>query len=253
MKINCDMGESFSSWNKGNDAQIMPYIDMANIACGFHASEPDTMSATVALAKKHNVAIGAHPAYADLQGFGRRSIAHTSEQITHLILYQVGALQGICRLHDTQVQYIKPHGALYNDMMKDITLYRAVVIAASKLKLPLMLLATDNPDYIELAQDAQVSLIHEGFVDRRYTATKQLASRQSPGAIIEEISEIKKQAEALICHLPFPTIDQATAVQKNQQPTTITLAVDSLCIHGDGLNALPVAKQLRQQIDALCQ
>ncbi|MFA0081827.1 5-oxoprolinase subunit PxpA [Vibrio breoganii] len=238
MKLNCDMGESLGAWTMGNDAQIMPLIDMANIACGFHASDPDTMSATIALAKEHGVSIGAHPGYADLQGFGRRSIPHTSAQITHLILYQVGALQGICRLHQASVDYIKPHGALYNDMMKDVALFTAIVEAAKQLQLPLMVLATDNADYLHIAQRANVALIHEGFVDRRYTQDKQLSPRGLQGAVMNELDEVKHQAQALISGSTFSSIDNSP----------IQVAADTLCVHGDGSNALIFAQHLRHLI-----
>ncbi|GEA59434.1 5-oxoprolinase subunit PxpA [Vibrio comitans] len=238
MKLNCDMGESLGSWTMGNDAEIMPYIDMANIACGFHASDPDIMSNTVALAKQHDVSVGAHPGYADLQGFGRRSIPHTNAQITHLILYQVGALQGICRLHEVNVDYIKPHGALYNDMMKDIELFTAVIEAAKQLQLPLMVLATNNSDYLHIAQQANVTLIHEGFVDRRYTNDKQLAARSLKGAVIEDIDELNNQALSLISGNRFNSIDNVP----------IQIDVDTLCIHGDGSDALAFAQHLRNVI-----
>ena len=238
MKLNCDMGESLGSWTMGNDAEIMPYIDMANIACGFHASDPDIMSNTVALAKQHDVSVGAHPGYADLQGFGRRSIPHTKAQITHLILYQVGALQGICRLHEVNVDYIKPHGALYNDMMKDIELFTAVIEAAKQLQLPLMILATNNSDYLHIAQRANVTLIHEGFVDRRYTNDKQLAPRSLKGAVIEDIDEVNNQALSLISGSRFNSIDNVP----------IQIDVDTLCIHGDGSDALAFAQHLRNVI-----
>ncbi|GAD91031.1 MULTISPECIES: 5-oxoprolinase subunit PxpA [Vibrio] len=239
MKLNCDVGESFASWSKGDDQLIMPYLDMANIACGFHASDPDTMSQTVALAKAHNVSIGAHPGYADLQGFGRRSIAHTQQQIVHLTLYQVGALQGICRLHHTQVDYIKPHGALYNDMMQDIGLYSAMLQAASILNLPLMILATERSDYVQLAKRANVTLIHEGFADRRYGANKQLAPRSLSGAVLEDVKQVEYQAKAMLNKHTFKSIDQQD----------IRLHADSICLHGDNANALVFAKCLRSLID----
>ncbi|GAD80087.1 5-oxoprolinase subunit PxpA [Vibrio ezurae] len=239
MKLNCDVGESFAAWSMGCDEQIMPYLDMANIACGFHASDPDIMSRTVALAKAHRVSIGAHPGYADLQGFGRRSIAHTTAQITHLVLYQVGALQGICHLHQTRVDYIKPHGALYNDMMKDIQLYDAILKAAHILNLPLMILATQRSDYLQRAQHMNVELIHEGFADRRYDACGQLTPRSHTDAVIEDIEQFSLQASAIIGKQPFKSIDN-----KN-----IQLFADSLCLHGDNPSVQRYAQRLRQLID----
>jgi len=124
----------------------MPYIGMANIACGFHASDPHTMSETVRLARQYNVSIGAHPGYPDLLGFGRKEMSFTHNELINLVLYQVGALQAICQAHNTTVNYVKPHGALYNMMMKDISIYRAMVTAIAQLStdIPLMIMATDN-------------------------------------------------------------------------------------------------------------
>ena len=119
LSLNCDMGESFGSWKMGDDERVIPYIDMANIACGFHASDPTIIHNTIALANQHDVEIGAHPSYPDLQGFGRRSMAMGGEEITNMLIYQIGALQALCRAQYTDINYIKPHGALYNDMMID--------------------------------------------------------------------------------------------------------------------------------------
>jgi UPF0271 protein len=133
MKLNCDMGESFGAWKMGADAEIMPYVDMSNIACGFHASDPQVMNHTVTFAVHHNVAIGAHPGYPDLAGFGRKEMAFSEEELVNIVLYQVGALQAICRAHHTTVDYVKPHGALYNTMMRDRSVYKALLKAVAAL------------------------------------------------------------------------------------------------------------------------
>ncbi len=132
IKLNCDMGESFNDHKVGMDEEIMPYIDMANLACGFHASEPVTMHRSIKLAKTHDVTIGAHPSYPDLEGFGRREMDCSIEEIVSLVLYQCGALDGICRSYGEKVSYLKPHGALYNTMMKDIEVFKAICKAISK-------------------------------------------------------------------------------------------------------------------------
>lgn len=154
MKLNCDMGESFGCWSMGNDAAVMPWVDMANIACGFHASDPDNMVATIALAVSRHVEIGAHPGYDDKIGFGRRSIPHSSESISALVAYQVGALEALCQLQGAHVSYVKPHGALYNDMMKTPVIFQAILAAVAGLNqqretpLALMILArVDNTQY----------------------------------------------------------------------------------------------------------
>lgn len=238
MKLNCDMGESFGQWVMGKDVELMPLIDMANIACGFHASDPDTMSKTVALAVEHDVLIGAHPSYFDIQGFGRRSIPHTQEQITHAILYQVGALQGICLSHNTEVAYIKPHGALYNDMMNNLDAYLAVLKASKILNLPLMILANDNTGYQQLAESMGITLIHESFCDRKYTQQKLLAPRDQENAVINDLAEALQQASALIQHQAFPTIDGHH----------ISIQADTLCVHSDGEHAVQFAREMRHLI-----
>ena len=125
MKLNCDLGESFGSWKMGLDDQVMPHINMANIACGFHGGDPDVIATTLTLAKKNNVTVGAHPSYPDLQGFGRRSMALTTSELTNCIQYQIAALEGMAKIQGITLSYVKPHGALYNDMManNDVLFY----------------------------------------------------------------------------------------------------------------------------------
>ncbi len=145
--LNCDIGESFGSWTMGLDAEVMPFIDCANIACGFHAGDPSIMRKTVSLALSHGVKIGAHPAYQDLVGFGRRSMAYSAQELQDILHYQIGALDGMCKAQDGRVSYVKPHGAMYNDMMANPAQLRAVIqaVAAYDSSLPLMLMATrDN-------------------------------------------------------------------------------------------------------------
>ncbi|MDU2610959.1 MAG: 5-oxoprolinase subunit PxpA, partial [Pseudomonas aeruginosa] len=127
--LNCDMGESFGAWRMGDDVHSMPLVDQANLACGFHAGDPLTMRRAVELAVRHGVSIGAHPAYPDLSGFGRRSLACSAQEVEDLLLYQIGALDGLCRAQGERVRYVKPHGALYQDMMRDPAILAAVLRA----------------------------------------------------------------------------------------------------------------------------
>ena len=167
MKLNCDLGEL----QHDNDAQIMPYIDQANIACGFHASDPLTMQKTVQLAVKYNVSIGAHPSYPDKENFGRISMPFEAAELLAIIHYQVGALASICHSEKTQLRYVKPHGALYNDMMADINIFITVCQAISLIQpsLPLMMQALpETKEYQKIAQNWQIKLIFEAFADRAY-------------------------------------------------------------------------------------
>lgn len=153
--LNCDMGESLGPWRMGADEQVMPLVDMANIACGFHASDPVTMARTVTLAKQSGTRIGAHPGYPDLVGFGRRSMKCSAQEVSALMQYQIGALDAICRAQNLRVCYVKPHGALYNDMMADHELLRAVLEGVARLnaRLPLMVLATADDSAVQALAD----------------------------------------------------------------------------------------------------
>lgn len=239
MKLNCDMGESFGSWVIGADADVMPYIDQANIACGFHAGEPDVMVKTIKLAKKQQVQIGAHPGYNDKQGFGRRSIKHCYLQITHLVCYQVGALKGLCDLHDATLDYVKPHGALYNDMMADINIFKAIIDALTAFKKPLALMILARPDlqnYQKIAQQAGIKLIYEAFADRAYDDQGYLLSRTIAGAVLKDKQLILQQVKQLASKQTLQTINGKQ----------IKLQVDSVCVHGDNSEAILLIQQLQQ-------
>jgi UPF0271 protein len=241
--LNCDMGESFGVWNMGDDAHAMPLIDQANLACGFHAADPLTMQRTVALAVQHGVSIGAHPAYPDLVGFGRRHMACSAEEVTALVLYQLGALDAFCRAAGTQLAYVKPHGALYNDLVRDDALLAAVLEACSLYRkgLPLMVLAlADNSRELQLADEADVPLMFEAFADRAYQSDGQLVPRRLSGAVHHESERILSQALAIAQGEPFADIDGKP----------LQLRADSLCVHGDNADSLAVLRRLRAMLDA---
>ncbi|MBP2701564.1 5-oxoprolinase subunit PxpA [Photobacterium lucens] len=245
MKLNCDMGESFGAWIMGNDASVMPWINMANIACGFHASDPNVMATTVVLAQQYNVMIGAHPGYQDKEGFGRRHIPHTLDEIRHSIAYQVGALDALCALHETQVVYVKPHGALYNDMMKDPALFEAIVLTVSKLNfsrphpLSLMILSgAKNTAYSQIAQQYGVTLLFEAFADRAYTPDGFLVPRTEPNAVHHHPDLIKAQVLQL-----------AQGKVKTTCGKLLSLPVDTICVHGDNPESIATIKDLAQLLN----
>ncbi|NQZ92253.1 MAG: 5-oxoprolinase subunit PxpA [Moritella sp.] len=238
MKLNCDMGESFGLWQLGMDEAVMPHIDMANIACGFHASDPLIMQQTVALAKHYNVTVGAHPGYPDLVGFGRRHIRCTSDEVQALILYQVGALSAFCKQQHIPLSYVKPHGALYNDMMQDEAILIAILkgVAAFSPGLPLMLMAqADNSRSETLAAQFSVPLLFEAFVDRCYTDDGLLQPRDLPGAVFTEHSQIINQAIQLAQH------GNVTSNNGN----LIKLNADTLCVHGDNVQSIEAIAQIK--------
>lgn len=234
------MGESFGAWTMGADEQVMPFIDMANIACGFHASDPHVMSRTIDLALRHDVMIGAHPGYPDLQGFGRRSIAFSDEEISEILIYQIGALKALCESKNTELGYVKPHGALYNDMMRDKNIFRAIVDAVSCFNVPLMILASsNNQDYLDLADRFDVPLLFEAFADRTYLANGQLTPRSMPNAVLTNEEAILNQVRQIARYGKVTSADGFI----------ISIEADTLCVHGDNLQAIQLIEKIRQQLD----
>ncbi|WP_085633096.1 MULTISPECIES: 5-oxoprolinase subunit PxpA [unclassified Pseudomonas] len=240
--LNCDIGESFGSWTMGLDAEVMPFIDCANIACGFHAGDPGIMRKTVSLALSHGVKVGAHPAYQDLVGFGRRSMAYSAQELQDILHYQIGALDGICRAQGGRVSYVKPHGAMYNDMMANPAQLRAVIqaVAAYDRALPLMLMATrDNSAAQQLGDEYGVTLWFEAFADRAYDNAGRLVSRQLPGAVH---------------HDPETVVRQALTIARGEflvasDGSDLLLHADTLCVHGDNAASVAAVQRIRQALD----
>ena len=242
--LNCDLGESFGSWTMGLDQQAMPHIDLANIACGFHGGDPDVMTRTLKLAKQHGVTIGAHPSYPDLQGFGRRSMQCSASEIVNLIHYQVAALDGMAQCQGLHLSYIKPHGALYNDMMAKPEVWQAVLQAVASYHKPLklMILATaDAAHYQQQAAAAGVSLLLEAFADRRYTDAGKLTPRSQTGALLHG-AEVLAQVRQLVAQGSVTT----------DSGKTLPLAADTLCVHGDNVAAITQLTEIRELL-RLCQ
>jgi len=239
--LNCDIGESYGAWTMGLDAQVMPFIDCANIACGFHAGDPSVMRKTVALALSHDVTIGAHPAYPDLVGFGRRSMACSAQEIQDLLHYQIGALDGVCRGQGGRVKYVKPHGAMYNDMMANPAQLRAVIegIARYDAELPLMVLAMrDNTAAQAIADEYGVTLWFEAFADRAYDSVGRLVSRNLPGAVHHDPERIIEQA------LTLSRGEALTASDGSE----LLLAANTLCVHGDNASSIAAVQRIRQAL-----
>ncbi|MDR5865872.1 5-oxoprolinase subunit PxpA [Halomonas koreensis] len=236
--LNADMGESFGPWVMGLDHEVMPHVDLANVACGFHASDPDVIRMTVRLARKHGVTVGAHPAYPDMVGFGRRSMACSPEEIENLVLYQAGALAGLCRAEGLSVGYLKPHGALYNDMMRDPEILAAVMraLVAYDASLPLMVMATrDNGPARELAARHGVSLWFEAFADRAYDGEGRLVSRRETGSVHHDPEVIVDQARRIARGEPLIARDGSELI----------LEADTLCVHGDNADSIAAIKAIR--------
>lgn len=237
MKLNCDMGEHFGIWENQNDKLLAPYIDIANLACGFHSSDPLNMDKSVALIKSCKKEISAHPSYPDIVGFGRRSINCSYEEIKSMILYQIGALEGICKNHELTIQYVKPHGALYNDMMKDISIFEAIVDAISNYdkNLKLFILSTSNNNqYQQVANQYGIELLFEVFMDRNYTCDGYLTKRDQENSVISDIDEVLKRLNTLI----------DTGALYSQNGTKLQLQADTICVHSDSPNSLELIKSI---------
>ena len=227
--INCDMGE-----NAGNDKDIMPYITSANIACGFHAGDAATMQATVRLAKRYGVAVGAHPSWKDVEGFGRRKMMLPPENVEALILYQIGALYAIAKTEGVEVQHVKPHGALYNQAAQDRVLANAVAVAVKRFSEELILVGLAGSTLIEAGVEVGLRVANEGFPDRNYNSDGTLVSRKQSNAIIEMPEEVAMHALQLIEN---GILFEGKRVQ-----------VDTLCLHGDHPNVVENAKLIRDNL-----
>ena len=238
--LNCDLGESYGSWKMGRDADVMPHIDQANIACGFHGGDPLVMQQTLALAKSNNVMVGAHPAYPDLVGFGRRSMNCSADEITALVSYQIAAIDGMAKSQGLDLAYVKPHGALYNDMMAKQVVRAAIMQAISEYHRPLRLtlLATPDSDQHRAEADAAgIQLWFEAFADRCYDDDGKLLARSKPGAVHTR-EKMLLQVEQ-ICRT-----ETVTSTSGN----TIKLAPDTLCVHGDNEEGIAAIIDIRNII-----
>lgn len=234
--LNCDMGESFGRYKLGNDAAVMAYISSANIACGLHGGDPIVMRTTIQLARQHGVAIGAHPGWPDLQGFGRREMNLTSEEVEAFVLYQIGALAAFAKAEDIELRHVKPHGALYNQAAKDRALATSIAQAVQHFDSDLILVGLAGSALIAAGLELGLRVANEGFPDRRYNPDGTLVSRKEANAILESAEEVAAQAVALARE----GIDFAGR----------RVQVDTMCLHGDNLHA---AENARMVHDALAK
>jgi 5-oxoprolinase (ATP-hydrolysing) subunit A len=232
--LNCDMGESYGAWKMGADAEVMPHISSANIACGFHGGDPATIRKTVKLAVEHGVAIGAHPSLPDLMGFGRRVMKISPQDMYDLVVYQAGAVEGFARAAGSRLHHIKCHGALYNMAANDEALSEAMVRAAKDLGV--MLYVLSNSRNLEMAKKMRVPAAAEAFADRGYTDAGELAPRDQPGGMIEDAGKAVQQA------LAMAEQGYVTSLSGKRVP----VVADTLCLHGDQPGAVRFAAALRK-------
>ena len=235
--INCDLGESYGEFKIGNDEKIMPHITSANIACGFHAGDPTTIVRTINIAKKYKVAVGAHPGYPDIIGFGRREMQLTSEEAKNYTLYQVSALLGFAKAASLSLQHVKPHGALYNMAVKDEKLSKAIVEAIKALDTDLIVFALPNSTLSKVAAKNGLRVAHEFFADRAYNPDGSLVSRKQSNAIIQDP---KKVVERVV-----KAVEDGTVVAANGEVLDVG-KVHTVCVHGDTLTALELAETIKK-------
>lgn len=242
LMLNCDLGESFGSWKMGRDDDVMPHIDQANIACGFHGGDPLVMEKTLALAKANGVMVGAHPAYPDLVGFGRRPMHCSAEEIGAFMHYQIAALEGMAKIQGMELAYVKPHGALYNDMMAHERVRLPILKAISDFHKPvrLMLQATPQAEvHRREAREYDIDLWFEAFADRCYDDDGKLLSRSRPGAVHTR-DKMLAQVEQICREGTVTTVSGHT----------LDLHPDTLCVHGDNEEGIAAIIEIRGIIHA---
>jgi 5-oxoprolinase (ATP-hydrolysing) subunit A len=238
--LNCDMGESFGAWRMGDDEAIMPLITSANIACGFHAGDPQVMRRTVRLAREHGVSVGAHPGFGDLIGFGRRPLSCTPEEIYADVLYQVGALDAVCRAEKVRLHHVKPHGALYNMAAADPVLAAAVAAAVADFDRSLILFALPGSELHRAGEAAGLRVSREAFADRAYNEDGSLLSRRLPGAVLESEEVAAEQVRRLVRD------GQVIAVTGKPVP----VQAETVCVHGDNPHAGRFLSRIRRHLEA---
>ena len=234
--VNCDLGESYGRFKVGYDAEIMPFITSANVACGFHGGDPNVMAETVGLARKNGVAVGAHPGYPDLMGFGRREMELSKEEVKNIVVYQVGALKAFTKAAGVKLQHIKPHGALYNAVAINEDYSEAVIEALRAIDPELILFAPANSGLAKMVVEAGLRVAYEVFADRAYNSDGTLVSRGLQGSVIEDPELVAERAVKMVKERKVVAVDGRTVEFDG---------VHTICVHGDTLNAVELAKSLR--------
>lgn len=239
INLNADLGESYGAWTMGSDTELLQVINSANIACGFHAGDPVVMRETVRLAVAHGVSLGAHPAFPDLPGFGRRVMQLSPRELEAAILYQVGALQAMAAAEGGRVTHVKPHGAMNNMACADEAMAATVARAVKALDRELILLAPALSALERVGEAAGLRVAREVFADRTYQADGQLTPRSRPGAVLHEASDCVQHVQRMLDAGGIVTVDG------QRLPTRI----DSICVHGDGPGAVAAAQAIRAALE----
>jgi UPF0271 protein len=240
MDLNSDLGESFGAWPMGQDEALMTSITSANVACGFHAGDPGVMRQTVALARQHNVAVGAHPGFPDLVGFGRREMEVAPREVEDLVLYQVAALAGVAAAQGVRLQHVKAHGALYHQACRDRALADAIARAVAALDRSLVVFGLPGSELLHAGERAGLRVAAEIFADRQYEPDGSLTSRRKPGAVI---------------HDPTIVVERAVKMARDRvvvatDGSIVRLDGHTMCLHGDTPGSAQLARAVREALEA---
>lgn len=238
--LNADLGESFGNYTIGNDDKIIPLISSANVACGFHASDPKVMLETVKLIKESGAGLGAHPGFPDKEGFGRRYMDCTDEEIYSMVLYQLSALDGIARTVGVEMNHVKPHGALYNATFTDKSLARVIAQAVKDFNPNLKLMGLSENNLVKAGEEIGLQVVHEVFLDRAYENDGTLVSRRKEGAMITDSKLAVERGIRMLTEGKVEAIDG----------TDIDIKADSICVHGDGEKALQFVREIKSALEA---
>ncbi|MCM3160766.1 LamB/YcsF family protein [Metabacillus litoralis] len=237
--LNCDMGESFGAYKLGMDEEVIKLISSANIACGFHAGDPNVMDQTVAMAKEYNVGIGVHIGYPDLLGFGRRDIDISRKDLMNYIIYQIGALEAFCRKHHVEIQHVKAHGSMGNMSFVNRTIADAIVDAVYEVLPETKIFVLPGTEIHKASEEKGLSSVLEVFADRAYNNDLTLVSRKIPGSVITDPQEAAENVLRMIIDGKAKTIDGEF----------IDIKADSVCVHGDTQGALDIVRFIRKRIE----
>ncbi|WP_440446374.1 LamB/YcsF family protein [Neobacillus bataviensis] len=236
--LNCDLGESFGTYQKGNDKEILNYVTSANIACGFHAGDPSTMRETVKMALEKGVALGAHPGLPDLIGFGRRNMDISPQEAYDIVLYQIGALHAFAHAEGGSLRHVKPHGALYNMAAKNPELAVAIAEAVYKADPGLILFGLAGSELVKAGEKLGLHTAHEVFADRTYQSDGTLTPRRQANALLTNDEESVQQIIRMV----------KEGLVRSVQGDLVKVQADTICIHGDGLHALEFARKIRSAL-----
>jgi 5-oxoprolinase (ATP-hydrolysing) subunit A len=237
--LNCDMGEGYGAWTMGDDEALAPLVSSMNVACGFHASDPGTMRRTVRLARRHDVAVGAHPSFPDRVGFGRRELSATPEEVRDDVTYQVGALWAFCRAEGVPLRHVKPHGALYNLAARDERLAGAICEAVRAVDPALAVVGLAGSRMAEVARRMGARWVGEAFADRAYAPDGALVSRRVAGAVIADAEAVAERVVRLAREGRVVAVDG----------TELRIEAGTVCLHGDTPGAVGLARAVRGRLE----